>query len=190
MVIRNAQRKGIKPEGNESTLDVPPPPKPFNLLDYDSDEEKQGDFTTSTDDTVAFVATDDKTSKTAKSRDKSSSSSSAKPIVPTADTRFSYGPFKNEQYGHVAASKEKAHVELVDTIIEIPVGKRAKYQSEFIQYLIECGKVVEEEVDFVSAGTAGPSEIEERWKNCSHDFRSVSGTWAYDSDAVQEMWFP
>ena len=155
-------KKGLKPEGQISTVDVPPPPSPYNLLDDDSDDD-DGDFTMVTNDKVAFVVTGPSEEKPPApvgrhSKDKSSSSSSVQRSgKPTADTHFAYGPFKCEQCGHVAASRDKKHADWIDTIIDIAKEKRAKYQEDFVQYLIECGKVVEEEVDFVSAGTAGPS---------------------------------
>ena len=98
-------------------------------------------------------------------KDKSKSASSStdhRSGKPTGQTHFAYGPFKGEQYGHVAASRDKKHVDWIDTIIDIAKEKRAKYQEEFVQYLIECGKVVEEKGEFVSAGTAATAEIEER----------------------------
>ena len=156
-------------------------PSPYSLLDDDSDDD-DGDFTLVTNDKVAFVVTgpsDEKPPTPVGRREKSKSASSSTDHrlgKPTGETRFAYGPFKGEQCGHVAASRDKNHVDWIDTIIDIAKEKRAKYQEEFVQYLKDCGKVVEEEVDFVSAGTAGPSVVEEKLASCAHDFRNVSGT--------------
>ena len=161
--------QGNKLEGQMSTVDVPPPPRPYNFLDDDSKDDDAGDFTMVTNDKVALVVTgpSDEKSPTPvgwrESKSKSASSSTDhRSGKPTGETRFAYGPLKGEQHGHVAASRDKKHVDWIDTIIEIAKEKRGKYQEELVQYLIECGKVVEEEVEFVSAGTAATAEIEER----------------------------
>ena len=163
-------KKDMKPTAQMSTMSVPPPPRPYRFLYDDSEDDDAGDFTDVRNDKVAFVVTgpSDEPPPTPLGRRKGkgeSASSTDRSGKPTGETSFAYGPFEGEQYGHVAQSRDKKHNDWIDTNIEIAQEKRAKYQDEFVQYLIECGRVVEEEVEFVSASTEATAEIEEKWKD-------------------------